>query len=130
MKHGVLNAVRVRREIAAKGLRRGLTIFRDFMVPHRPVYGAKVAPRFETEPGRPGSQGGGQICRSAWTLPGVANRRGCVGQDSVTPQNGSRHHLTQSGRNSGSHGQYDILSRFWAEECEPGCALHGAGGRF
>ena len=31
-----------------------ITILRDFMVPHRPVYRAKVTPRFETEPGRQG----------------------------------------------------------------------------
>jgi len=52
MKQGVLNAVRIRREIVPKGYDGGLTILREFMIPHRPVYTAKVTPRFETEPGQ------------------------------------------------------------------------------
>jgi len=42
MKQGVLNAVRIRRELAARGYDGGLTILRDFMAPHRPVYKAKT----------------------------------------------------------------------------------------
>jgi transposase len=45
-------AVRIHRELAVMGYDGGITILRDFMVPHRPVYRAKVTPRFETEPGR------------------------------------------------------------------------------
>jgi transposase len=52
MKQGVFNAVRIHRELADAGYDGGITILRDFMAPHRPVYRAKVTPRFETEPGR------------------------------------------------------------------------------
>jgi len=50
LKQGVLNAVRIRWEIVPKGYDGGLTILREFMIPHRPVCTAKVSPRFETEP--------------------------------------------------------------------------------
>jgi len=52
MKQCVLNAVRIRRELVPKGYAGGLTIPREFMTSHRPVYTTKVTLRFETEPGQ------------------------------------------------------------------------------
>ncbi|MEW5866608.1 MAG: IS21 family transposase [Bacillota bacterium] len=52
MDFGVLNAVRLFREIRPMGYEGGLTTLRDFMRPHRPLAQAKVTRRFETPPGK------------------------------------------------------------------------------
>ena len=76
MKQGVLNAVRIWREIRAMGYGGKITILRDFMVPHRPVYRAKVTPRFETEPGRQGP---------TWVTSRISNRRASFGRSTAWP---------------------------------------------
>lgn len=51
MKKGVLNAVRVLRDIQEQGYTGGMTVLRQFMQPLRPVVSAKATVRFETNPG-------------------------------------------------------------------------------
>ncbi|HEY8347831.1 MAG TPA: IS21 family transposase [Symbiobacteriaceae bacterium] len=52
MEAGVLNAVRIHRELQSMGFDGGLTILRDFMRPHRPARSTRATPRFETPPGQ------------------------------------------------------------------------------
>jgi transposase len=52
MKKGVLNAVRMLRDVRAQGYTGEITVLRDFMRPLRPVVKAVATVRFETEPGK------------------------------------------------------------------------------
>ncbi len=52
MKKGVLNAVRVLRDIRVQGYTGEITVVRDFMRPLRPVMKAVATVRFETDPGK------------------------------------------------------------------------------
>lgn len=52
MKKGVLNSVRVLRDLRAQGYTGEITILRDFMRPLRPVVKAVATVRFETDPGK------------------------------------------------------------------------------
>lgn len=52
MKKGVLNSVRILRDLRAQGYTGEITILRDFMRPLRPVVMAVATVRFETDPGK------------------------------------------------------------------------------
>lgn len=52
MDAGVLNAVRLLREIQQRGYQGGITVLRDFMRPHRPPLAGQATCRFETPPGQ------------------------------------------------------------------------------
>jgi len=52
MEAGVLNAVRLLREIQQRGYQGGISILRDFMRPYRPPLVGKATCRFETAPGQ------------------------------------------------------------------------------
>lgn len=52
MKKGVLNSVRILRDLRNQGYTGQVTILRDFMHPLRPVVKAVATVRFETEPGK------------------------------------------------------------------------------
>ncbi|AEJ43103.1 IS21 family transposase [Alicyclobacillus acidocaldarius] len=51
MQLGVLNAVRILREIREQGYTGGITVLREFMKPLRPVVSAKATERYESDPG-------------------------------------------------------------------------------